>query len=302
MLQSISMDSFSPQQIKKAAQALSDRYRRGDTPYLRAPEDRHAYLITRLPATEAALRRVLSELAGAQISSYLDIGAGPGVSWDPMEERWPSLQTATFVELDLTFIQLGKKRLQDKPILWKHQSANQLEGIEAYDLVLFSYSWGEIKNLAVLHRAWALCKQFLVIVEPGTPRGYEAMLTAREELIRQGGYVVAPCPHARACPWKGSSEWCHFGVRLERSPEHQRVKEGRLGYEDEKFSYIIISKTPSSPFFRRLVKNSLKRKGHTLLTLCTAEGIEVKTISKKEKEIFKQINKLKWGDKIIDII
>src|SRR4051812_21080465 len=115
------MTSFSPQQIKKAAQALSERYRKGETPYLRSMEDRQAYLVTRLPATQAALRRVLEEIQAVAITSYLDIGAGPGASWEIAEEMWPSLREATFVELDMEFVKMGKQRLQEKPVTWKLQ-------------------------------------------------------------------------------------------------------------------------------------------------------------------------------------
>ncbi len=291
---------FSPAQIKKAALALSERYRKGETPYLRSIEDRHAYLVTRLPATQAALQRVLQEIQGAHISSYLDIGAGPGGSWNVVESIFPSLQEATFVELDREFVKIGKTRLERKPVTWKNEAASELD-VKQHDIVLLSYSWGEIKNLSVLNQAWKLTKKYLVIVEPGTPRGYAAMLEARDELIQKGGHVVAPCPHSQRCPWQGSSEWCHFGVRLERSREHQWAKDGSRGFEDEKFSYTILSKERANPLFGRMVKDSLRRKGHTILTLCTEKGIELKTVSKKDKE-YKNTNKLKWGDKVIDTI
>jgi ribosomal protein RSM22 (predicted rRNA methylase) len=291
---------FSPQDIKKAAMALSLRYRSGETPYLQSMEDRYAYLVTRLPATQAALRKVFEELRGAEVSSYLDIGAGPGGSWEVAAEVFPTIQRATFVELDREFVKIGKGRLEGKPVIWKNESASDLNE-KPHDLVLFSYSWGEIKKLPVLHKAWELCSKFLVIVEPGTPRGYAAMLEARDELIKKGGHVLAPCPHSKKCPWEGSKEWCHFGVRLERSREHQWAKEGSMGFEDEKFSYIIISRETGKPFFGRMVKDSLRRKGHTILTLCTDNGIESKTVSKKN-ENYKNINKLNWGDKVIDTI
>lgn len=294
------MTSFSPQQIKKAAQALSERYRKGETPYLRSPEDRYAYLVTRLPATEASLARVFKELQGAEVASYLDIGAGPGGSWETAIEAFPGISQATFVELDREFVKIGKERLAEHPIIWKNESALNLD-VKPHDMVLFSYSWGEIKNFTALMKAWAACRKFLVVVEPGTPRGYASILEARDELIKKGAHVVAPCPHANKCPWQGTSEWCHFGVRLERSKEHQWAKEGSRGFEDEKFSYIILSKEKSLPFFGRMVKDSLRRKGHTILTLCTENGIVSKTVSKKDKE-YKNINKLNWGDKVIDTI
>jgi len=279
--------------LKKAAQALSERYRKGEKPYLRSAEDRQAYMVTRFPATQAAMRRVLKEIQGHEIQSYLDVGAGPGSSWEVMEEVFPSLKEATFVEKDHAFIQIGKKRLDGKPITWNYTLENK-----KHELVLFSYSWGEILDLSLLKKTWELTNRFLVIIEPGTPRGYGAMLQARDELIQQGAFVAAPCPHQRKCPWQGSSEWCHFGVRLERSREHQWAKEGSLGYEDEKFSYIILSKAEGGPIYGRMVKDLLRRKGHTLLTLCTDIGIEVKTVT-KSNDNYKSINKLNWGDKII---
>jgi ribosomal protein RSM22 (predicted rRNA methylase) len=323
------MTLFSPHQIKKAAQALSERYRAGETPYLRTLEDRSAYLVTRLPATQAVLRQVLREISGYGISSYLDIGAGPGGSWDVVASVFPNVERATFLELDREFVRLGKQRLSREPITWINESAVNLNiyhvqlknpnlnrenfraspnvdfsnerGIKLHDMVLFSYSWGEIKNLAVLMKAWELCHRFLVVIEPGTPRGYASMLEARDELIKRGAHVVAPCPHNRVCPWEGSSQWCHFGVRLERSSEHQWAKEGSRGFEDEKFSYIILSKEKTPPFAGRMVKDLLRRKGHTILTLCTEKEIETKIISKKNDQ-YKSINKLNWGDKIIDNI
>lgn len=292
----VKMSPFPPQEIKKAAQALSERYRKGEKPFLRSVVDRHAYLKTRLPATQAALTKVMQELWGAQILSYLDIGAGPGGSWEILDKFFPTLQQATFVEIDLEFVKLGKVRVGVKPVQWLKEIDER-----PHDLVLFSYSWGEIHHMATLQKAWDLCQKFLVIVEPGTPRGYQAMLDARDYLIQKGAEVVAPCPHTKLCPLKGGPDWCHFGVRLERSKEHQRLKEGSLGFEDEKFSYIVLSKEKVKPFYGRMIKDSLRRKGHTVLTLCSNEGIQTKTVSKKNNN-YKSINKLNWGDKLIDNI
>jgi ribosomal protein RSM22 (predicted rRNA methylase) len=80
--------------MKKAEQALSERYRKGETPYLRTLEDRHAYLITRLPATHAAPARVFQDLQEVEMLSYLDIGAGPGVRWEVAVEAFPMIQEA----------------------------------------------------------------------------------------------------------------------------------------------------------------------------------------------------------------
>src|SRR4051812_11289658 len=97
---------FSPAELKKAAQALSERYRMGQTPYLRAKEDRYAYLLTRYPATKAALHRVFQEIRFFPIQTMLDIGAGPGTSWEAGSETWESLK-ATLIEKDRDFVEIG---------------------------------------------------------------------------------------------------------------------------------------------------------------------------------------------------
>ena len=292
---------FSHEEIKKAAQALSERYRTGTTPYLRSPQDRYAYLLTRYPATKAALQRVFQEIRGFPLQSMLDIGAGPGTSWQAAQETWGTLTQATLIERDLEFVKIGSELTAKTQVRWVTGDVSR-QPFEVHDLVVFSYSWGEILDLSLLERAWKAAGQFLVIVEPGTPRGYENMLLARDYCTSKQGSVYAPCPHSKTCPMhqtgQKTSEWCHFGVRLERSDVHRLAKEGSLGYEDEKFSYVILSKQPIETSFARLLKDPLKRKGHTVITLCTKTGIERKTITKKDKELFKKINKLKWGDKI----
>jgi ribosomal protein RSM22 (predicted rRNA methylase) len=293
---------FSSSALKKAAQALSERYRTGQTPYLRTREDRYAYVLTRYPATKAALQRVFQEIRAFPIQSMLDIGAGPGTSWEAAEEIWSSLAQATLIERDRDFVEIGSKNTPPDRVRWVTGDVSRISQFESHDLVLFSYSWGEILDLSLLERAWQSARQFLIVVEPGTPRGYQSMLKARELCVAREGIVYAPCPHSKACPWEKTKEWCHFGVRLERSNEHRLAKEGSLGYEDEKFSYVILSKQAVAPAFSRLLKDPFRRKGHTLITLCSKEGIEEKTITKKDKGNYKLINKLKWGDKIINIV
>ncbi len=290
---------FSSAELKKTAQALSERYRNGIKPFLRTKQDRYAYLLTRLPATKAALQRVFQEIRGFPLESMLDIGAGPGTSWLAAQEIWENL-TATLIERDHDFVEMGSKMTPSDRVRWVTTDVSKLPPLEIHDLVLFSYSWGEILDLTLLKRAWEATRQFLIVVEPGTPRGYESMLKARDFCISQQGKVFAPCPHSHRCPWENTKDWCHFGVRLERTEDHRLAKEGSLGYEDEKFSYIILSKQAEAPAFSRLLKDPLRRKGHTLITLCAKDGIEQKTITKKDKEIYKPINKLKWGDKIIN--
>ena len=93
------------------------------------------------------------------------------------------------------------------------------------------------------------------------------------------------------------NDWCHFSKRISRSSIHRQLKEGFLSHEDEKFSYIAISKVPVALPMNRILRHPEKHSGHLSLELCTHNGtIQNKTISKRDGELYKQARKLKWGD------
>ncbi len=77
---------------------------------------------------------------------------------------------------------------------------------------------------------------------------------------------------------------------------HKLLKEGEAPYEDEKFSYIAVSKMKTAKK-DRILRHPKIENGRITLKLCTTEGdIEEKTITKKEKEKFKIAKKLNNGD------
>jgi ribosomal protein RSM22 (predicted rRNA methylase) len=136
----------------------------------------------------------------------------------------------------------------------------------------------------------------LVIVEPGTPRGFEAVAASRARLIAGGAQVVAPCPHHDACPLAEAGDWCHFAERVERTAEHRRLKGGARGHEDEKFSYVAAGRAPGEWPRARIVRHPLFRPGHVRLTLCTAEGLKSESIGKSQKERYRAARHAAWGD------
>src|SRR5262249_60860956 len=113
-------------------------------------------------------------------------------------------------------------------------------------LVVASYVAGELapEELASFAQAlWAATGQRLVVIEPGTPAGYHRIIGIRSLLIAGGAHVAAPCPHERDCPLV-APDWCHFARRLARSRDHLSVKGAGVPFEDEKFSYVVLSRTP----------------------------------------------------------
>ena len=299
--------------MRRAAAEISRLYSSDESKVnvLRTEAHRAAYLLTRLPATYAASHHVLGELAArvgeARIDSILDIGAGPGTAAWAATEIFPSLRTLTLLERDQAMSGIGRELFAQHPNArslsahWKLGDANQsMNECQPHDLVVAAYMMGELELLAMasaLQKAWRSTKQFLCIIEPGTPRGFQTILKLRASLLEAGGRMVAPCPHAEACPLRDSpDDWCHFSQRLERSSEHRRLKDGALSYEDEKFSYVIASRTPIEPAKARIIRHPRFMKGHVKLTLCTPQGIEARTVTKSQKENYKRARRSEWGD------
>jgi len=279
---------------KKDYMSLSKRYRESGRGFL-SKEEVSAYIAGRMPATKAAIRAVFEEVAPRipnRIQTFLDLGAGPGTGLMAASEVFGELSTAVLVESNPYMVEEGKKLVEAH---WVAQDLFLFEPKEA-DCALLGYSYGELeskKRLDLLKKVFYKTK-LLVIVEPGTPTGYENILEARDFLLSLSGHMVAPCPHERACPMQGK-DWCHFSVRVPRSKEHRALKCGVLGYEDEKFSYVTISKEPAKLASGRIVRHPLKQKGHVILSICAQEGLIEKTVSKKAGDDYRLSRKAGWG-------
>ncbi len=75
---------------------------------------------------------------------------------------------------------------------------NALDEAEPADLVIASYligEVGEVERHTLTARLWAKARDTLLVVEPGTPAGYERIIALRAQLIASGAHVAAPCPH-----------------------------------------------------------------------------------------------------------
>ena len=302
--------------LAQAVSQLTEHYKAADfsTPAIATESHRAAYLAVRLPATYAALRRVFSEIhlraPQAEINSMLDLGAGPGTALFAAIEEFPLLQHVTLVESDAAWIALGKRLAAEigssvaRQAQWLKQDLRSGLSSEKHDIVVLSYTLGELSEAAadqVLRQAWKCANQFLVLVEPGTRRGFTAVNAARSILISNSAALVAPCPHHAVCPMAAAGDWCHFAQRVERTSQHRQLKGGALGYEDEKFSYLLASKSSAPSAAARIVRHPGKHSGHVQLSLCTPQGqIENRTVTRSSKEAYKRARQAEWGDIWID--
>ena len=271
---------------------------------------RAAYLLTRMPATYAVLTRILHEctlrVPDLRVESMLDLGAGPGTSLWAAAAHFPELTHATLVEDAPDWIAVCRQLARSGENVavrnadWRQSSITDELPQGVFDLVSISYSLNELRSTEinqVLRSAWERTGKVLIIAEPGTPSGFELIRQVRAELIGTGACMAAPCPHANACPMRDGN-WCHFAERVQRTAEHRSAKSGELGYEDEKYSYVVFARWPVLTAAARILRHPRKHSGHVELELCTVHGLSRETVSRKQGEKYKQAKKAEWGDEI----
>ncbi|KQT85817.1 small ribosomal subunit Rsm22 family protein [Aurantimonas sp. Leaf443] len=294
--------------LKAAGFALSARYRaetRDGRLHLSDDLLAMAYLATRLPATYAAVRASLSALAEARPdvspASLLDIGAGPGTVLHAAQDLWPGLGEARLVEASAPIRALGERLLACLPTVSARYEARDLRyGTPGRaDLVTATYLLDELspgEQGALVDSLWQACGEALLLVEPGTPAGWRRILAARDRLLRAGASILAPCPHALACPL-AAPDWCHFAERLPRSRLHRLAKEADVPFEDEKFVYLAAARRPGEPPAARVLAPPRAGSGKVQLKLCRSDGrCGERLVTRREGEAFRAARRAEWGD------
>lgn len=254
--------------LRAAASEISRRYRdqvRARPPLLRTQAERLAYLAVRSPASYAAARLTFAETAqrlpSLNPASLLDVGSGPGtVVWAALDQ-WPDLRNLTLLEQDLHVVELARQVAAasgisgDRRTTWTVASLPTSD-LRRSDVVCATCTIGELppeQHRDVVTALWQATEHALVVIEPGTPRGFHTIIEARRTLLQNGAHVVAPCPTPHACPKVPGEGWCHFAARLPRSEAHRLVKQVTLPYEDEKYSYVVASRSPGMPVEGRVL-------------------------------------------------
>lgn len=310
------LEDVPPKRIASAVDGLIERYRgsagTGDS-LARTRLDFLAYAAYRMPATYAAVGSALDRAAivlpDFAPRTQRDLGGGTGAAVWAATEVWPELGELTVVERAGAAIEVGRLLAAGasssavRETTWQHRPLEVSNPLPAVDLTTMAYVLGELTETArePLIRWVAGGSEVVALVEPGTPDGYARIITARDTLLDCGMSVVAPCPHDEACPVAAiAGDWCHFSVRLERTWLHRYVKAGSLGFEDEKFSYVVAAKPSVLPVVRpesRVLRHPKKRKGHLSLTLCTRDGEHAEqTVSKSQGARYRAARRVDWGD------
>jgi ribosomal protein RSM22 (predicted rRNA methylase) len=300
--------------LAAAAAALSQRYRderRDGNLHVRNERDALAYIAVRLPATYAVARASFAAVAESRPDfapkTLLDVGAGPGTALWAAADCWPGLADALLLETSPIFRACGEDlaREADLPrVSWR--LANIAAGAidcTPRDLVSLCYVLNELAPAireSVLKRLWDMTADTLVIVEPGTPAGWERIRAVRHQLIEAGAHVLAPCPHAAACPLQ-PPDWCHFAERVARSRLHRLAKEAEVPWEDEKFSYVALSRRPAATAAARVIARPRKGSGRVTLKLCRPDGsADEELFSRRDGSVFKRAWRSDWGS-LVDL-
>lgn len=304
-------------ELKKAAVSIRERYlEEGGTgkKLLTKDVEAVAYSLTRMPATFGAVSSALSyTLPGMYQSkqkelekfSLLDVGAGCGAASWALSALLP-LRSVTCLERERAMRDLGRTFMQEGPDVLKNArwlDADLLrEQLERHDVVVASYVVNELAQedrAEVLQNLWEHAGQLLLLVEPGTPAGFAVIKEARELLLGMGAHIAAPCPHENACRLK-EDDWCHFTCRIARSRLHRELKDGDAPYEDEKFTYLAITRQETKPVFTaRILRHPYVEKGRVTLELCTREENKTLRVTKRDAGLFKKARKAKCGDGLI---
>lgn len=291
-----------------AAQAISLRYRQESgkgNRLLTEDLEALAYAIARMPATFGAVCTALGHTMNCYhepIRSVLDVGAGTGAVCWAVRENCPDAEQFTCLERERAMSKLGQELMTADPVLeqaaWLRQDLSSSEINCHADLVCESYALNELSDSArenVVSQLWDAADGLLLLIEPGTPVGFSHLKKAREQLLQKGGHVVAPCPHSETCPL-GDDDWCQFTCRVSRSRLQKALKGGDAPFEDEKFSFLAVSKTPVEVPTGRILRHPAKASGHIGLRLCTADGICDVTVTKKHGSLYKLARKAESGD------
>lgn len=305
------LQGFSRTEAAQRSQRISTTYRAGGgSGTIKSEADALAYALARMPATYAAVTASLNALTEIAPNfapeTLLDVGAGPGTASWAAAEAFPSLQDFTLLDANSALTRLAldlardSTRLAECRYLPGDAGANLAEVSQA-DLVVASYVVGELgeddqRKLAAM--MWAKARHALVVIEPGTPAGYARILALRQQLIAAGAYVAAPCPHEKPCPLI-APDWCHFSQRLPRSQAHRQIKAAEVPFEDERFIYVALTRTPPAARSPRVLAPPDVGKAEITAKLCTEQSVELAKIPRRDKAAYASARRWRWGDAIM---
>ena len=295
------LEGVSRKDLAAAAEKMSAGYRQGATSQaIATPLQACAYAVARMPATYAACAAVFARLREAMPdfapSSLLDVGAGSGAASWAAASAWPGISAITMLDRNPALRDLARKLAE--PLANVEILAGEMTGKKPKaDLIVASYVLAELaedKADAVAVDLWMSANTALALIEPGTPGGFARIRAARSALIEAGAHVAAPCTHDAACPMSGN-DWCHFSQRLPRTRDHMLLKDANVPFEDERYSYVVVTREKVSSG-ARILAPPLESKPGLTFKLCDEKGLQAQFVASRDKDEYRRVRKKDWGD------
>jgi ribosomal protein RSM22 (predicted rRNA methylase) len=95
-------------------------------------------------------------------------------------------------------------------------------------------------------------------------------------------------------------DWCHFSQRLQRSQAHRQIKGAELPFEDEKFSYVALARTPAVRLPSRVLTPPVVSKVEVSARLCTPDGLATVKVPRRAREAYARARRWRWGDAVME--
>ena len=267
------------------------------------------YMIARGRSIMGVMEKIISQNLEVfhDVESVVDFGGGPGTFLFAIS-KFKTLNKYTNVERSDSFIGIMNVLVEEflsSSTTNTHVdsiSCNYLkpgsQDIPTSDLCVFSYTLCERDNSLVCLSDLVEHSNMVLIIEPGTPSGFKNIIQAKDKLIEKGFGTIAPCTVSNGfCPLRDSeSDWCHFVERVDRSRIQRHLKNGVLGYEYEKYSYLLMSKNSIHSDGKRIISRPNYTKHSISFDICSEKNSHIVITKKENKNEFKIVKKNIRGD------
>jgi len=286
-----------------AAKVMSAGYRQGESSQpIITPLQALAYAVARMPATFAACAAMFGRLSEVMPDfapgSLLDVGAGTGAASWAAVNAWPGIGSVTMLDRNPALRTLARQLADTGPLAKAEILGGDLSAEKPKaDLVVASYVLAELPQdqaALVARDLWQCADGALALIEPGTPDGFARIRLARAALIAAGAHVAAPCTHDKNCPVQ-DGDWCHFSQRLSRSRDHMLLKDASVPFEDERYSYVVVTREKVAQGARVLAP-PLETKPGLTFKLCDETGLRVQFVAARDRDEYRRVKKRGWGD------
>lgn len=267
-----------PLAVRELSARLTSERGKGDLPYWSSPRLASAYLRWFLPWNLLRLGRLLNGIApflpapdAAQRPALLDLGSGPLTLplalWSARPD-WRDLPLECLcLDASPRALELGRAlfaRLAGADSPWRIvplRASLEAAGRPSFfgkdrrfHLISVANALNEMKQEkhapsglrsdGVVERLSRLTTPggHVLCVEPGTRLGGKLVLNAREQALRAGLHPVLPCPHAKACPLRGTRSWCHFTFDAQGAPEElvRLAREAKLPKTALSLAFVLL--------------------------------------------------------------